>query len=278
MRKHHIFRLLLTIGLICIMSTALAESCAVCGNDTGRDSYLCASCMLRLLQGEHVASPLEITEAVRNDDGTVTITWTDEEGNAPYDVYYELLESAPTPFGWTAASGTSETSCTFTRLVPGVSYLFTLEDSRGNKAEYIYYAPVPQTDTEIGATIRVKPRTYDGKQYKDRVYISPDKAVREGAEEYGLYVRVNYSPLKKNRTYNFLLVVEAPGGYSEVVYSGTLMLHHGRSHLPVWGYVPLADYFDILDEYYGGVPSGDYIVTLYFNGAKVHSDTVPVHE
>lgn len=274
--RRYVFALLLTL-MLAFTATALADDCTLCGSDTGRDSYLCASCMLRLLEGEHIASPLEVTGVTQNADGTVTLAWTDEAGNAPYCVYYELLDSAPTPFGWTAADDTSETSCTFTRLVPGVSYLFTIEDCRGNKAEHIYYAPTPGTDTEIGARIHVKPRTFDGNQYKTRVYFSPDKAVREGAEEYGLYVRIDYSYLKKNRTYNFLLTIEAPGGYSEVVYSGVLQLHHGRSHLPTWGFVPVDDFFDVLDEFFGEIPSGDYIVTLYFNGAKVHSDTVPVH-
>ena len=56
-----------------------------------------------------------------------------------------------------------------------------------------------------------------------------------------------------------------------LVFCGTLELHHGRSSIPVWGFIPVDDYFDLLQAYYGGIPTGEYDVTLYFNGQKVYS-------
>ena len=53
---------------------------------------------------------------------------------------------------------------------------------------------------------------------------------------------------------------------------------YGKSQVPVWGFIPMDDYFAYLENYYGGVPTGEYIVTMYFNGGYVDSNTFVVAE
>ncbi len=63
-----------------------------------------------------------------------------------------------------------------------------------------------------------------------------------------------------------------------MIFSGTLELHHGNSGVPAWGFIPLDDYFDLLMNYYGGIPTGVYDVTLYFNGQRVYSAPFTVND
>ncbi|MBR3765197.1 MAG: hypothetical protein IKK57_11705, partial [Clostridia bacterium] len=95
---------------------------------------------------------------------------------------------------------------------------------------------------------------------------------------HGLYLRLTYSTLAKSRTYAFQIAIEAPNDFADVVFSGNLELRHGKSAIPVWGFIPVDNFFDLLMEYYGGIPTGEYDVTLYFNGQKVYSVPLTVTE
>lgn len=279
MRKHALILLFSLAAIFCLMATpAFAATCTLCGNETGSDDYLCTDCLLSLLNQKKEVVPLEITGAVQNADGTVTLSWTDGAGNAPYTVYYKLLETAPVPFGWTAAEGLNEASFTLERLVPGVSYVFTVMDAQGQLAETTYFAPVPGTDSEIGAKIRLKPMNRIGRSTKRQESFSAGEIAEENETLHGLYLRLTYSALAKTRNYAFQIAVEAPNGFSDVIFSGKLELHHGVSSIPVWGFIPVDDYFTLLQDYYDGVPTGEYDVTLYFNGNKVWSAPFSVSE
>lgn len=264
--------------MLLLMTPAFAATCTLCGSDTGSDDYLCTNCLLALLNQKKEAIPMEITSVVQNDDGTVTVTWTDEEGNAPYSVYYELLETAPVPFGWTAAEAVEGTSVTLGRLVPGVSYVITVADCKGQTAEYTWFAPTPETDREIGAKIRLKPMLRTGRSTKQQKSFSASEIQENSETLHGLYLRLTYSTLAKTRHYGFHIAVEAPNGFSDVIFSGTLELHHGKSAVPVWGFIPMDDFFGLLENYYGGVPTGKYNVTIYFDGATVWSVPFTVSE
>lgn len=280
MRKHALLRLcaLVTALLLLGATPALAASCSLCGSETGSDDYLCTSCLLALLHQEREDAPLTIDGAVQNADGTVTVTWTDDPANGPYTVLYELLETAPVPFGWTAAEGVTETSCTLTRLVPGVSYVITVVDGQGLRDEITYFAAVPGTDREIGAKIRLKPIQRIDRSARKKTAFSASEIAQENGTEHGLYLRLTYSTLARTRHYAFQIAVEAPNGFSDVIFSGNLELHHGVSAIPVWGFIPMDDYFALLQDYYGSIPTGEYDATLYFNGQKVWSAPFTVNE
>ena len=278
--KNALLRLaaLATACLLLTITPALAATCTLCGSETGSADYLCTNCLLTLLHQEREDVPLEVVSAQQNADGTVTVTWTDDAAGAPYTVRYELLETAPVPFGWTAAEGVTENTFTLTRLVPGVSYIISIQDNQGQTASITYYAPVPGTDTAIGAKIRFKPMHRIGRSTKQQPAFSSSEIAQENETLHGLYLRLTYSPLATTRHYAFQIAIEAPNGFSDVVFSGTLELHHGKSSVPVWGFIPVDDFFDLLTDYYGGVPTGEYDVTLYFNGQKVYTAPFTVTE
>ena len=266
---------LLTLALVFMLTLsipALAESCALCGKETGSDAYLCAACLLSLMEEQDVSGGLEITGAVKEADGTVTLCWTDAADNGPYTVYYELLESAPVAFGWTAGKNVKNTCLNLDRLVPGVSYRLTVQDASGNTAEYTYFAAQPGEAERIGAKIRFKNMRYIYQNYVSGPW-EASEIMRKNGVLHGLYLRLSYSTLKKTRHFAFCVAVEAPNGFTDVILSGNLTMGHGKSQLPVWSFIDMEDYFSMLERYYGGVPTGEYTVTMYFDGGVAASES-----
>lgn len=279
MRTKLVLRLF-ALALVFMMTfsvPALAASCILCGQESGNDAYLCAECMLELLEEKDVSGGLEIVEAVRNDDGSVTLRWLDGADNGPYTVYYELLERAPVPFGWTAAKNVQGNAFTLTQLVPGMSYVFTVEDAYGNRVECIYFAEKAGDGNEIGAKIRIHTKLRRGRMMKEAP-LSASEIMLDNGREHGLYLKMAYSMLRKTRNYNFCLTVEAPNGFADVVFAGGITLNYGKSEVPAWGFVALDDYFSYLERYYGGVPTGKYLVTMHFDGQPACVDTFTVSE
>lgn len=279
MRRNPVTRLL-TLALVLMMTLslpALAEGCALCGKETGSDTYLCAGCLLGLLEEKDISGGLEITGAAANADGSVTLTWSDAADNGPYTVYYELLDSAPTAFGWTAATNVRASGVTLTQLAPGVSYVFTVEDASGNQAQQIYYAPVPENGNEIGAKIRIHTKVRNGRKVLELPF-SASEIMQDNGKEHGLYMKLAYSMLRKTRNYAFSVTVEAPGGFADVVLSGALTLNYGKSEVPAWGFIGLDDYFSYLERYYGGVPAGEYLVTMNFDGKPAYTVSFEVRQ
>ena len=271
---------LFSLALVFMMTLAvpvLAEECILCGAESGSDAYLCADCLLELLAEKDVSGGLEITDVAVNDNGSVTLSWSDSAGSGPYNVYYELLERAPVPFGWTAAAGMTGNAITLTQLVPGVSYVFTVEDAAGSRVEAVYYAPKVEDGNEIGAKIRIHTKLRKDRKVLEYPW-SASEIAEDNGREHGLYVKMAYSMLRKTRYYAFCITVEAPNGFADVIYSGDLTLNYGKSEVPAWGFVELDDYFSYLERYYGGVPTGEYLVTMHFNGNVVYSVPFTVNE
>ena len=271
-------RLLLMLSALLLFALpAAAEGCALCGSETGSDAYLCADCLLGLLAEEDVSGGLTVEGVISNADGSVTLTWSDTAENGPYNVYYELLERAPVPFGWTAATGVQGSAVTLSQLAPGVSYVFTVVDASGNRAEAAYYAPAVQVGNEIGAKIRIHTKVrYDDKD----LYLpfSASEIMQDNGKAHGLYLKMAYSMLARERNYAFSLTVEAPNGFKDVVLSGALTLNYGKSEVPAWGFIALDDYFSYLERYYGGVPTGEYTVTMNFDGKPAYAVSFGVRE
>ena len=266
---------LIALALVLMMTLAVpafAAECVLCGAESGSDAYLCADCLLGLLEEKDISGGLEIADVTVNEDGSVTLAWSDSGDNGPYSVYYELMERAPRSFGWTAARGFHGTSITLTRLVPGTSYTFIVKDSAGNEVEHAYYAPAVKNGNEIGAKIRIHTKLRNGRNVLEYPWSASEIELDNG-KEHGLYMKLAYSMLRKTRHYAFSLSVEAPNGFADVVYSGDIVLNYGKSEVPAWGFIALDDYFSYLERYYDGVPTGEYKVTINFDGKPVY--TVP---
>lgn len=272
MRRNPVTRLL-ALALVLMMTLslpALAEGCALCGKETGSDTYLCAGCLLELLAEKDVSGGLEITGAALGNDGSVLVSWEDAADNGPYTVYYELLDRAPASFGWTAARNVRGNGVILRQLVPGVSYVFIVEDASGNRAEYVYYAPAVETGNEIGAKIRIHTKVRNQRNVLELPF-SASEIMENNGKEHGLYMKLAYSMLRKTRYYAFSVTVEAPNGFADVVLSGDITLNYGKSEVPAWGFIALDDYFSYLERYYGGVSTGEYLVTMNFDGKPAYT-------
>lgn len=279
MRRNPVTRLL-ALALVLMMTPslpALAEGCALCGKETGSDTYLCAGCLLELLAEKDVSGGLEITGAALGNDGSVLVSWEDAADNGPYTVYYELLDRAPASFGWTAARNVRGNGVILRQLVPGVSYVFIVEDASGNRAEYVYYAPAVETGNEIGAKIRIRTKVRNQRNVLELPF-SASEIMENNGKEHGLYMKLAYSMLRKTRYYAFSVTVEAPNGFADVVLSGDMTLNYGKSEVPAWGFIALDDYFSYLERYYGGVPAGEYLVTMNFDGKPAYTVSFEVRE
>ena len=279
MRRNPVTRLL-ALALVLMMTLslpALAEGCALCGKETGSDTYLCAGCLLELLAEKDVSGGLEITGAALGNDGSVLVSWEDAADNGPYTVYYELLDRAPASFGWTAARNVRGNGVILRQLVPGVSYVFIVEDASGNRAEYVYYAPAVETGNEIGAKIRIHTKVRNQRNVLELPF-SASEIMENNGKEHGLYMKLAYSMLRKTRYYAFSVTVEAPNGFADVVLSGDITLNYGKSEVPAWGFIALDDYFSYLERYYGGVPTGEYLVTMNFDGKPAYTVSFEVRE
>lgn len=278
MRTNMITRLLLALVLmLSFIVPAQAESCALCGQESGNENYLCADCLLSLLEEKDLSGGLSIVGVEPNADGSITLIWDDTANNGPYNVYYELLERAPVPFGWTAESGVYANAATLDQLVPGVSYVLTVEDASGNKADYIYYAPNVKLGNKVGAKIRVTTKMRNGRNHLGIPFHVGD-IQRPDTREHGLELKLSYSMLKYTRFYAFSISVEAPNGFTDVVSSGRVTLNYGRSEVPAWNFVNLENFFGCLERYYGGVPAGEYLVTMNFDGNPACTATFTVNE
>ena len=278
MRTNMIPRLLLALVLmLSFIVPAQAESCALCGQESGNENYLCADCLLSLLEEKDLSGGLSIVGVEPNADGSITLIWDDTANNGPYNVYYELLERAPVPFGWTAESGVYANAATLDQLVPGVSYVLTVEDASGNKADYIYYAPNVKLGNKVGAKIRVTTKMRNGRNHLGIPFHVGD-IQRPDTREHGLELKLSYSMLKYTRFYAFSISVEAPNGFTDVVSSGRVTLNYGRSEVPAWNFVNLENFFGCLERYYGGVPAGEYLVTMNFDGNPACTATFTVNE
>lgn len=279
MRVNFLSRLLALAMVLslCFTLPALAADCALCGQETGSDAYLCADCLLALLNDEAAAGGLEITGVTVNADGSVTLCWEDSASNGPYCVYYEPLNNAPVPFGWTAAQNVQGNAITLSQLVPGVTYVFTVTDAAGHQADYVFCTSAPKEGNEIGAIIRLKTRQRNSRSRWEAPF-SASEIMQDNSLEHGLYVKLAYSMLRKTRNYAFSVTVEAPNGFADVVFSGRIQLNYGKSEVPAWSFVCLDDYFSYLERYYGGVPTGSYRVTLNFDGKPACSGAFTVGE
>lgn len=272
-----VLALLMVLGS---MSTALAAYCMSCGTQLPDGAKFCFNCGEKqdgsstTTTTTNTYSSLSITEATENMDGSVTIRWTDSGNNSPYTVRYEFVNQAPNPFHWTSDDNVRTKSYTYAWLVPGVDYVFTVEDCNGNEAEYTYYASRPYIYNEIGSKMTLSTRIKDGNYAEDLTRLSSGDISRNlGKCSYGLYLSLSYSRLARPRSYSYKFCLTAPNGYAEAIWGGTLELSAGRSYLSPWNYVPLDDFFNTLIEFYEEIPVGDYTFSLHYDNVQVLTET-----
>ncbi len=274
MSKKIIRLLALTLCMIVFCTTALAANCTNCGNPLDAGDKFCGECGAKVKSAPVSSSNLTIDSCVLNEDGTVTVRWTDKAANGPYDVLYSLVDAAPKPFHWMAKENTSGKSYTTDMLVPGVAYYFYVRDNSGNTSSGFLYQPnMPSFNNVIGASLCVEPRGKIHRTTPEEIYFSSYELARNlTRNEYGLWVNIEYSPLAYPRDYRIQLCIEAPNGFVDTVHNVGYHLPAGRSKIKM-DCMRLNEYFNDLLTFYEEIPTGEYNITMYFDGDIIYDDT-----
>lgn len=230
---------------------------------------------LLLLSGSALA--LEIDEIVTNEDGTITLTWTDPANAAPYTLGYELYDSAPLPFAC-AINDIADTSYTCQWLAPGVSYMLYVTNAQGDMSSvYAYMAPEVVEENKLGTRIRVNTRVRTDTGIREQAYSAADIAEHLYETEYLVAMEITYSQLARARKLRYTVCAVAPNGYAEVLTDGLITLPAGESTLPTQ-FLSLDSFFDTLQSFYYGIPAGEYTLALYYDGKLVQQTPFTVQE
>lgn len=278
------------------------EKCAGCGyvQPDGMTFKFCPNCGLQMGAPAPTATPkptkrptatptprptatpkpsrtFEITGVTESSTGSVTITWKDSAGKAPYKVLYEcFMESNVTgslqqkQLRFTGESNVYGKSATLTRLVPGQSYWLFIRDADGDYATYAYHPGSCRNFPDFPVKLTREYRVSKGSEVSKISGLSAAN-MESGKHSYGMYVRLDYSQLKKERHYVGRVAVATPDGtILQVTYIEDFELPSGRSNT-YWKMYNLDTAVANAKTMYGYVPTGTWTWSLYFDDMFVNS-------
>lgn len=193
------------------------------------------------------ASSITDLKCIDQRNGCTEVTWKDS-GSGPYKLSYSAAE-------WSGFSlyenGISATSYTLTTLVPGVSYTITV--SNGSSSASVEYTPSKSsfTDFKNGRIVKLDEATFDatGDGYYTTFELS-----------------IYYPTLANDRYYNYMLALKTPLGYASWTPT-TDRITLEKRFIGIYGDYSLSDFLDAVKQDFGKVPTGDYTLEVYFDGA-----------
>ena len=225
-------------------------TCSSCG--TVNTGNFCTSCGTARSAAGSSSSPSvsSITDLNCEDqrDGTTVITWKDSAGSGPYTVSWSASE-------WLNFSlyedGITKTSYSTIRLIPGVTYKITVSD--GTSSASVNYTPSKSsfTDFKNGRIVRTDKASFDATG--DGYYTT-------------FRLTVKYPTLAKDRYYVYLLAMKTPLGYISYTEANDRIALEKR-YIGIYSDCSLSDFLDAVKQNFGRVPSGDYTLEVYFDGA-----------
>jgi len=254
-----------------------ASGCPSCGEKLpANHTYkFCPSCGESLGGVKKSSSAkMKFTSVYENDDGTVTVSWSDSESNGPYKVAYMPMAEEEFPDALAAGKpllvdddcrNVRGTTATLAYLVPDHAYWITVQDSEGNLL-YTPYYPTFDSFTTFRTSIVLELKRHTGvTTYKPAAFNAKEIKSDLGETSYGTYVALSHGVLSSDRYYRVVFAVECPGGYVQVVHTDPLTVpKKSRDHS--WGFVSLDGLFSNLIAIYDSVPAGTYKFHVYFDG------------
>ena len=220
--------------------------CSVCG--TTNTGNFCNSCGASR-SGGGAPSGTTITNLKCEDqrNGTTVITW-DDSGSGPYKITYAASE-------WVDFSlyedGIYNTRHTVTTLIPGVTYKITVSSSTSSAS--VKYTPSKSsfTDFKNGRIVKLDESSFDARG--DGYYTTFELTIR-------------YPTLANDRYYVYLLALKTPLGYASFTPSDDRIALEKR-YVGIYGDYSLSDFLDAVKSNFGKIPTGDYTLEVYFDGA-----------
>ena len=224
-------------------------------------------------------------------NGKVTVNWKDSQNLGPYKVAFQCTGGTARQVSFWGASdeSTSTTSSkffTFTRLIPGNSYLVKVYDKNGTMITR--EITVPKADSFVDGKLKASSMSvtltpkYRNSQntvcnLSSFSHTEMEKYLKEGTRSYGVRYDITVPKLASAREYFEQLVFYSPDGFVLVEYAGNddYTNTSGSSNY-YWSCIG-DTFFSYLYEFNGAIPTGTYRIELYWNGMLAQKRTFTVH-
>ena len=218
----------------------------------------------------------KITGVTRqNNEGTVTVKWTDSASRGPYKVTYRQLVSddfnnsrQKKIWYYTATESTYLNSCVIEYMEPSANYWITVEDKDGNEVRYAYKPAKFLTFDSFNINIQgyLKQRKYgDGTKIN---YFSKTDFERMPLYDWGLYLKLSFSKRSSTRDYVAHFAVYDPNGIQHTVRrTDCVTIKKGHTYA-YWDFVDLSQAFENAEKY-GDIVTGEWRMDIYLNGRYV---------
>ncbi len=223
---------------------------------------------------------ISVTDAYRNDDGSVTVTWTTYDTTGPYTV--KIMQKRSSSFftdkyadnvlgTQTVDDSLSGSSYTFWGCAPGVDYWIIVEDSEGTYGYYYFDSPRAASFLDFETKAKMQLRTSSGDVSSFSAH-----SINNSAVGYGAYIQLDYSRLARSRSYQGTVTITAPNG---AVYTDTVLdveLPTGY-YYKYWDHYSFDEFFKHVKSQWGSVPTGTYTWKLYYDNMYICSATFRVN-
>ena len=269
-------------------------TCSACGQK-GNTGNFCINCgasregsspRQETKQPAHTA---QLSDTIVYREGVSTISWTVQGSRISCDVIMEAVNGNSKQHRWNLGSGTSSVKTSM--LMPGKTYQITLVETDSSEIldEKTYTMPRASTfedgrlkNTSVKVTIELrkldagKPRS----EAKKVSSLSADKiinSIRNGGESYGFKYQMRMPTLAKPRSFYVTIYIESPDGFLEAeIWSDMEFKRVSGGYQTIWYYMLGDDYFENLYKITGDIPSGNYTVTMFWDGMYVNQSTFKV--
>ena len=88
-------------------------------------------------------------------------------------------------------------------------------------------------------------------------------------------VTTNYPEVNNGKSYNRIMAIKTPNGYSLYAFSSAFIIETRFSGK--YNTVDMGEVFDWLKEEFGSIPKGEYVFEIYFDGDLYGSNSLYVY-
>lgn len=277
--------------------------CPTCGANYGSEKpNFCAECGTRLADAAPTEPPAEaeqeylatsdygvnIVSIQMQENGQLTLTWEDQNNNAPYKVRFLSVTTGDFDTDWDTnlvrleVEGLTDTSYTYRYLVPGQPYWLAVTNGDGQGVYYQYESEPAKAFADFAIDPSVQPilRQGDGETEND-INVSSFSAaeIGLGTSKHGLYFELGYPQLDSRKEYTAQVVMTDPNGFALVDSVSTMPFEvYEGGGCRYWNFYSLEWYFNALGYQYDSLPTGEYTVSVYLDGALAASANFTVTE